>query len=375
MIRYFALTLLFSTLGISTASAINVVLDYTYATNSFFSNSTTNGQQARATLEAAAAYFSELLNDSFPEVRTPDPYISSANGGTDVTYEWDWSAQFSNPATGSTVSISNPLIEEDEFRIYVGARSLSGNTLGVGGPGGYQASAGGSYYFQWQLDEINAIGAEFNATLQNRNQDAGEFGRWGGAVSFDTGTNWNYDHTVDPSFGQSDLYSVALHELGHVIGLGGTDEWLAYVSGGVFTGPASVAANGGTAPPVASDPAHWEEGLESTIFGSTEVSETLMDPTLLVGDRTVVTTLDAAALTDIGWEVILPGDYDGDNLVTAIDYTLWRDSLGSGDVVGNYGVWSSQYGGSIASSSLAVPEPSTWLLVSSALVLGARRRC
>jgi len=86
----------------------------------------------------------------------------------------------------------------------------------------------------------------------------------------------------------------------------------------------------------------------------------------------------------------LPGDYNGDNIVNAADYTVWRNNLntdanlpndetpGSVDE-GDYGVWKSHFGESLpGSGSLAptsVPEPgSAAVLLTTALLLGICRR-
>ncbi len=351
------------------APAASLVLDYTYAGGSFFSTATANGVKARASVQAAADYFSTILTDSLPQVSRPSNYISTPpGGGTPVTYSWTWEARFDNPSSGSEVSIANPVIPADQYRIYVGARDLPGSTLGVGGPGGYGSNSSGGYYTAAQLVEIQAIGADFAELLDNRSQGAGNFGAWGGSLSFDTTSNWNYDHTIAPVGGQNDLYSVALHELAHALGMGTSSEWNALVSAGKFTGPNAYAANGNSQPSVTGG--HWANGTTSTVFGSSTSQEAAMDPTITTGTRKFWTTLDAAGLADIGWDVEapgLPGDYNSDNLVDAADYTVWRDSVASGGVIGSYAEWSVNYGRSAAASGLAVPEPTTGVL----LIIGA----
>jgi hypothetical protein len=73
----------------------------------------------------------------------------------------------------------------------------------------------------------------------------------------------------------------------------------------------------------------------------------------------------------------LEGDYNGNGIVDAADYTIWRDTLGSttdlradGDgnnMIGNgdYQAWKSNFGagGGGAGSNAAVPEPCAILLL------------
>ena len=77
-------------------------------------------------------------------------------------------------------------------------------------------------------------------------------------------------------------------------------------------------------------------------------------------------------------EVFAPGDFNGDGVVDAADYTVWRDSLGSttnlaadgnnNGVVdaGDFDVWKTNFGnhsGAGASTNTAVPEPTTMVML------------
>lgn len=83
----------------------------------------------------------------------------------------------------------------------------------------------------------------------------------------------------------------------------------------------------------------------------------------------------------------LAGDYNGDNVVDAADFTVWRDTLGSTSVLdadgdgsgtidaGDYSVWTSNFGNSIPAAAAAVPEPSSIMLLSiSLLALRSKQR-
>ena len=83
--------------------------------------------------------------------------------------------------------------------------------------------------------------------------------------------------------------------------------------------------------------------------------------------------------------VVAPGDYNGDHVVDAADYVIWRSTVGSatdlradgnGDRViddNDFGIWRSTYGAVYASGaglSAAVPEPP----IVATILFGAARR-
>lgn len=71
----------------------------------------------------------------------------------------------------------------------------------------------------------------------------------------------------------------------------------------------------------------------------------------------------------------LPGDFNFDELVTAADYSVWRDSLA--DDAGLYDEWLAAFGGpQPAAVVVSVPEPSTTLLLllGASMIAKARRK-
>ncbi len=381
-------------LNAAPAHAVNIVLDYTYDTSGFFGagnpDGAAAGAQALVAVEAAATFYSDLLEDTFSEISTPDPFFSQQFNGM-VT--WQWSHNFSNPSSGSLVTITDDTIAADEYRIYVGAQSLGGNTLGRGGPGGFGWSSTPSGGFtSEEIDQLNQITDDFSDAVTNRGETSG-FARWGGALTFDSdgSTNWHYDSTTSPSFGENDFFSVALHELGHAIGLGASSNWDSWVNFGTqqYFGPDAVAEFGGNVPLDCdiNGCGHWAEGTDSTVYGTSIVQETLMDPTITQGARKLFTTLDAASASDIGWTLAPPpmfaeADYDMDGDVDADDLARWANWFnvnGNGDADGDNDtdiadilVWQQQYTGPL-SPVTAVPEPTAATLLLTALLVSSRK--
>lgn len=109
--------------------------------------------------------------------------------------------------------------------------------------------------------------------------------------------------------------------------------------------------------------------LDTSVAGAFSATYTLtLSGEDLPGEQTQQLTLTLLANVVAG----LTGDYNGDGIVNAADYTVWKDSFGStvdltadGDGsgtidAGDYTVWVNNFGTS--SLSVAVPEPTTWLL-------------
>ena len=135
----------------------------------------------------------------------------------------------------------------------------------------------------------------------------------------------------------------------------------------------------------------------SVVYGGSMAQEVAMDPDLQNGTRKRLTALDAAALKDIGWEVIAPppptgidGDYNDNNIVDAADYVVWRDRLNQSVSIphdatpgmvtaADYTVWRSNFGrmpaGGSSAAVAAVPEPSVAIqLIAGALASVFARR-
>lgn len=381
------------------AAAITLEIDYSYDASNFFGagnpSGATAGLQAKASLEAVASYYSQILTDTFSSIQTPPALASSSFNGVAT---WSWSMSFNDPSNGASVVIENATLAADVYRIYAGARPLSGSTLGIGGPGGrgWASDNNGGFFTQAEINQINQTTQNLKTAVEMRGEASG-FANWGGVITFDTGSIWNYNHLASPTMGQNDFLSVAIHELGHALGLGASSTWNTYAATANFTGPAATSVYGSN-PPLNGARSHWASGTMSTVFGTGTAQEAAMDPDITTGTRKRFTTLDAAALTDIGWTVVAPAppsylaaDFNEDTFVDGADLALWKSSFGvnaNGDANndnrtdGNdFLIWQRQRGMSPPSTvagtaTLAnVPEPHACLLAIGALgTLVAQRR-
>ncbi len=257
----------------TSSNALILNIDYSYDANGFFAD-----PARQATMEAAASYFETLITDDLTA-------ITSGGGNS-------FNAVFSNPATGGTETINNFSVAADTLTIFAGGRSIS--ALGIGGPGGYSLSGSSAF-----VDNATSRGE----TADTQGPGATDFAPWGGSITFDTGTSWYFDDdtSTDEAFSGFDFFSVALHELSHVLGIGTADSWDNLINGSnEFTGAQSTAAYGGNVP-VSASQGHWDYGVNSQIDGNPQ--EAAMTPTVASGERKRFTDLDVAGLDDIGWDV------------------------------------------------------------------------
>jgi len=230
-------------------NSFDIQFDYRFDTNGFF-----NHPNRRAVLEAAASAWENIIKDEFTDIPT----------GSGLFIE--------NPQTGAEERfITNNDI--DDLVVFVGAQELGTGVLGEGGPSGLLT----------------------NSSLVDR-YNGSNFEPWTGSITFSETSDWFFDPTPNTSddipSGSYDFFSSALHELGHVLGIGTSSAFRALTIENSFTGSRSTAANGGPVP-LSSDLSHLMVNGQNT----------LMDPSSPPGLRSFIAPLDTAVLADLGYLV------------------------------------------------------------------------
>lgn len=282
------------------AAAIDVDLRYDYDTNGFFTT------ERREMLELAVDSVNRFL-DTFDAI---EPFGSNT-----------WRIGFERPDTGIAVELVNPTIAQNTIVLYVGGRNMgiAGQPLAVATRGGYDASGDQSW-----LDTIAYRGEEASGSPA-----PSDYGPWGGIISFNMSHEWYADVEAIPfPTDRFDLYTVASHELMHILGIGLANSWKARIDDGAFVGVKAQATGSANNPPLALDPvteAHWLTEPESvpvymtqsTVAGRPQAA--LMNTAIYRGERRFATDLDRGALCDIGWEEALAGDVDRDGDIDIFD--------------------------------------------------------
>lgn len=273
--------------SVQRATAFDIIFDYTFDTNNFFG---APGSQQRTTLEAAASFFEGIILDDLEDI-TP----SGSNF---------WRAAFFRPDTGALDSINNLTIAADSILIFVGSKDNGElGPLGEGGAGGLGVSGSAAW-----ANTVIRRGEEVHGIITPGTAgDDTEIAPWGGSLSFNDNAdiNWNYSADTGPTFFQYDFYSVALHEIGHVLGFSIADSFDALVNGSnEFTGVNASGLYGGPVPLDIYGTQHIKDGITSDIYGTSTTQDVAMGPFLYNGQRLLFTEMDVAALDDIGWEVV-----------------------------------------------------------------------
>jgi hypothetical protein len=318
--------LLFVFCSQANCQGFSIFIDYQYDTNNFFST-----QERRDALQAAANRWSDIITS---------PLTAVGPSGTGSGTSAGWRIGFNHPATGASFQVStaansgsDPLsggglanqygfagLAANQWILYAGGRNL-GTTAGIGG-------TGTGLNFTSTFNDLQ--GPMHRGVISNTPANTvNDIPAWGGSIAFNTNLSnpWHFGiNTAAPS-GSTDFYTIALHEIGHALGLSITfNQWTAFQSSATFTGPKAVAAynldngtNVSALNTVSSSDFHWQNNTQlSRIFdlgnpnytgtvGAGVLQDLLMDPIANFTPtirRLELTNVDIGALGDLGWGVV-----------------------------------------------------------------------
>lgn len=326
---------------------LNIQLDFMHdeAADRFFSSN----PEAKSAVEKAAKDIGDMISTSFAQVQS-DIY-TGVNGSTTARFDWSWN--YINPVNGQQETIHDPSIAEDTVIVYVGTRNLSGQTLGQGGAGGAGVQISGAGLPHEWIDAVDLAEANSNAemsrgggpnfgTISGAANYSGYIGRYDldygltvGNLWFDADTDndgsrdadselsdfWHYDASTPVAAGKTDLYSVALHEILHVLGIGTSQTWEDLANNGQWGG-ASASAKAGSSSLIDADGHHAISGLMSRRLSDGILQESVISPSITPGVRKELTELDMAFLSDLGFDSATPVPEPEASLLTLLSCSL-----------------------------------------------------
>ena len=301
--------------------ALTIKVDYRFDESGFFDN-----PQARAALEAAAARWSRIVDQTLLPVNVQDDDL-------------DFRFTIRHPATGNPIDVSVAASRQTDRFVELDQRPadfyLDGFTLEAGtwilfpgarnNLGGADSAAGpivGGLNF-------NSVFEDPNSPL-NRGFNAGQESLpvLGGFVSFRQTANWNFDLTRGGNFDEIDFYTTALHEIGHGFGLNASavNDFENNIKGDQYVGLNAVEAynadNNASLDYLLINfervDFHWRDNIyQSFIFelgrpnliGSRRdqmqplLMEPIVDFTGTLG-RVEISNVEIGAMKDLGWSLI-----------------------------------------------------------------------
>ena len=283
---------------------MKIKFDYSLDSQGFF-----NDVARREALEAAGRIWSDLVQDEFENIPV----------GAEFT--------ITNPVTGNLENIVLDA-EIDDLLIFVGGTNsiadLTGNTIKAKQTLDYHCHLNSCccdhcldnitdlsqkilgedetnnnliVLAKAQVDGGDLQGDIFQRRISRNFRGSGQvvtdFEPWVGTIAFNSSANWDFSLGETDS-NRRDFISVALHEIGHVLGIGIAPNFNALVQENQFQGVNAMAVNNGESIPLDDTAGHVSEDFSN--------NQVLLDPTLNE-DRTLPSNIDLALLADLGYEI------------------------------------------------------------------------
>ncbi|GAB4545807.1 MAG: hypothetical protein Tsb0014_40140 [Pleurocapsa sp.] len=297
---------------------MKIEFDYRFDTNGFF-----DAPERRAALEEAGRIWSELINDDFEAIPAGVQFtVQNPQTGVDETVVLDRDIDdiliFVGASTTPFADNNNiddrteDLLATDAHEtecccdlcnsnVYIhdlsrstfiaNAVDTTGNILGSAKYDGVDLLAD---IFQ------RRISGHFRRTDTSDGILVTDFEPWAGAISFVTvpaqGKEWDFNvntEDLDPS--KFDFVSVAIHEIGHILGVGTTPVFDSKIQNESFQEFNAKNVNNGNPIPLSSDLSHVLEGFAN--------DSAVLDPTLNNSVRNLPSDVDKALLADIGYDI------------------------------------------------------------------------
>jgi hypothetical protein len=283
------------------AQALTIELRYELPGSQFYDQ-----PGAKAALRAAADFYEKLITDQLGAIN-PGQFAGAT-----------WTPTYADPLTPATTvnmtAQAGLVVPANTIIIYAGAMDL-GMAAARAGAGGALLNVGGPVTWWNQVVNRGEPGA-VQIVSGNYTLNPIDFAPWGGVIFFNSAiNNWNFSTTDATGIAGPDALSVALHEMGHILGLGtyrADCSWTTRInsSNGLFTGPLATLSFGANPQ---TDGVHVLPGVtKGGAYGCFGIDHgklafPLMSASLPASDAFhVPTDLDLAMLRDIGWELSIP---------------------------------------------------------------------